>query len=153
PAHKYEPHLECKIEELCLDTGALSDAHLTRFISSPTPFLQVLKLHGVRGLSNAGFARCLSYVSKTLAHLSIINSPMTCAEPGEEFALDAVMPKMENLKYLKVADIHVTALSIARMKAYRPLSHLGVQRSIRIHRATDELRLDHLEQAVNTRTL
>ncbi|KAG6836060.1 hypothetical protein H0H93_011849 [Arthromyces matolae] len=142
----FAPSLECKLEELTLDIGVLTDAQLRRF--APWPTLRVLKLHGIQGLTNDGFREFLTSVAKSLVHLSVSNSPMTYKDWGDGHALDDVIPIMEQLRYLALADVHVTSLVISQKRVGEPTCLPGERRTIKIYRATETLRLEHLEEAI-----
>lgn len=88
-----------------------------RFTSPTQPTLRVLYLIAVEGLSNNGLLNFLLQVSPTLTDLFIINCTLPRSTDDEEFAIDAVIPKMLRLKAMQTVGPGLLSVSAIARKS------------------------------------
>lgn len=125
----------CNIQDLGLHNGALDGFQLLRFVSSPHPCLQTVDFDNIRGVSNRDLLNFLSEIASTLTSLSIRGSGIPPSSDDEEYAIDAVMPKLVSLESVTVVGDYLSALAIARKPSRRRHSVHYAQHSISISRA------------------
>jgi hypothetical protein len=95
----------------------ITGEQMFRFTSPTQPTLRVLYLIAVEGLSNNGLLNFLLQVSPTLTDLFIINCTLPRSTDDEEFAIDAVIPKMLRLKAMQTVGPGLLSVSAIARKS------------------------------------
>ena len=124
------PALACSIESVVLQHGSLNLPQLRLLTTSWRSTLKVATLQYVSGLSNADLRTWLVEVGPTLTTLGIQYSHLS-RRSNDEYAVDAMLPRMINLHHLTLEGDIASELVLSR---YIP--HESVQRSKSIRALT-----------------
>lgn len=116
------PTPSCSIRNLSLQNGFLTFPQLRLFTASSLPTLQNVTLRNISGLSNEDLRTWLVDVVATLTSLGIQFTPLSRRSDDEEYAVDALLPKMAHLRHLELEGDVASELVLSR---YAPCCERG----------------------------
>jgi hypothetical protein len=102
------------LQSVLLQHGTLTLPGLRSLTTSWRSSLRVATLQHISGLTNEDLYSWLSEVGPTLTSLTIEFSPLSRRSDEEEYAVDVVMPAMNNLRHLNLEGDIVSELALLR---------------------------------------
>ncbi|KAA1472051.1 hypothetical protein DENSPDRAFT_871931 [Dentipellis sp. KUC8613] len=126
------PKPACQLEQVRLQGGRASDIELMYIMSASFSSIQKVDFANVTGITNSGLKEWLSAVSGSLRGLTFQDCTFPRANDDEEYAIDAVVGKMDQLQTLQLDGDMYTDLVFMR-KEKRPRVPGRARASISLH--------------------
>jgi len=111
---KTPPSPTCHIQSLRLENGHITDLQLYRLTVSSHSSLHIVFFQDLTGFTNAGLRTWLAAAGPAITDLTLKRTPVSGRTYDEEYAIDAMIPVMVNLRMLDVEGDVVSDLAVKR---------------------------------------